>query len=72
MFKMDDCFCTRQIGKSFNRFSASYVNLPAAALQTQGLFLDFSIYTQEEAAVPPSFHQTFLQQLAKAQRRLLF
>ena len=23
---MDDCFCTRQIGKSFNSFSASYTN----------------------------------------------
>jgi len=73
MFKMDDCFCTRQIGKSFNRFSASYVTMPPhCELKASFWTLASSIYTQEEAAVPSSFHQTFLQQLAKAQRRLLF
>ena len=70
---MDDCFCTRQIGKSFNRFFASYVTMPPhCKLKASFWTLVSSIYTQEEAAVPPSFHQTFLQQLAKAQRRLLF
>ena len=50
------------------------VTLPCRRRKLKASFwtLVSSIYTQEEAAVPPSFHQTFLQQLAKAQRRLLF